>query len=62
MEAVCKLGPKSEEVRSGLVKLHIEELCDLYTLLRNITVNKSRRMKWAGHGTSVGRIEKHTGF
>lgn len=62
MEAVSKVGPKSEEVRPGCIKLHNEELCDLYTLLRIITVNKSRRMKWAGHGTCMGRIEKHTGF
>jgi len=61
LEAVCKPGPKSEKVRAGCIKLHNEELCDLYTLLHNITVNKSR-MKWAGHGTSMGRIEKHTGF
>jgi hypothetical protein len=57
-EAVCKLGRKSEEVRAGCIKLHNGELCDLYTLLHNTALNKSRRMKWAGHGTCMGRTEK----
>ena len=62
LEAVCKLGPTNKEVRAGCPKLHNGELCDLYTLLHNIAVNKLRRMKWAGHGTCVGRTENHIGF
>ena len=53
-------GPKKDEVRGELRKLHNEELGDLYSL--NIRAIKSRRMKWASHvarmwqGRSVHRI------
>jgi len=40
-------------------KMHIEELCDLYSLLNAIRVIKLRRMKWAGHVTGMeGKIKE----
>jgi len=40
--------PKRDEVTGELRKLHNEKLNDLYSST-NIRVNKSRRMRWAGH-------------
>jgi hypothetical protein len=42
-------GPKTVEVTGKWRKLHNEKLNDLYSLANNIRVNKSRRMRWAGH-------------
>jgi hypothetical protein len=36
-------------------KLHNEELRDLYSSPRIIRIIKSRRMRWAGHVTRMGR-------
>jgi hypothetical protein len=44
-------GRKSDEKRGGWSKLHNEELHDLY-FSQNITVMKSRRIKWAWHDRS----------
>jgi hypothetical protein len=38
-------GPKRDEVKGELRKLHNEELRDLYS----IRIIKSMRMRWAGH-------------
>jgi len=42
------LGPKREEVTGEWVKLHNEELSDLYCSPNIVRVIKSRRMRWAG--------------
>jgi hypothetical protein len=42
-------GPKREEVAGGWRRLHDEELRNLYASQSIITVNNSRRMRWAGH-------------
>jgi len=47
-------GPKREEVRGEWIKLHNEELNDLYCLPNIVRVIKSRRMKWAGHVARMG--------
>jgi hypothetical protein len=48
-------GPKRDEVMGGWRKLHNEELRDLYSLPSIIRMIKSRRMRWAGHVTRMGR-------
>jgi hypothetical protein len=40
-------GPKKDEVTGGWIKLHNEELHDLYSSPRIIRIIKSRRMRWA---------------
>ena len=47
-------GPTRDEVRGEWRKLHNEELNDLYCLTIFFWVIKSRRMRWAGHATSMG--------
>ena len=42
-------GPKTDEVTGEWIKLHYEELRDLYSLPNILRVVKSRRMRWAGH-------------
>jgi hypothetical protein len=53
-----------EEVTGEWRKPHNEELNDLYNSPHIIWVNKSRRMRWAGHVArmGVGRVEVYTGF
>ena len=36
------------------IKLHNEELSDLYSLPNIVRVVKSRRMRWAGHVARMG--------
>jgi hypothetical protein len=48
-------GPKRDEVTGGWIKLHNEELHNLYSSPSKIRMIKSRRMKWAGHVARVGR-------
>jgi hypothetical protein len=48
-------GPKRDEVRGEWRKLRNEELNDLYSLLNNIRVIKSRRLRRKGH---VARMEE----
>jgi len=55
-------GPKREEVRRELRKLHNEDLNDLYSSPSIVRVIKSRRMRWAGHIARMGRGEVYTGF
>jgi len=43
------------------MKLHNEELNDLYCSPNNVRVIKSRRTRWAGHVAHMGR-EVCTGF
>jgi hypothetical protein len=40
---------KRDEVMGQWIKLHNEELHDLYSLPSTIRIIKSRRLRWAGH-------------
>jgi hypothetical protein len=52
--------PKRDEVTGGWIKLHNEELRDLYSSPNKIRIIKSTRMRWAGH---VGPFwEKRTAY
>jgi len=53
---------KRDEVTGEWIKLHKEELKDLYSLPNIVRVVKSKRMKWAGHVARMGREEVCTGF
>ena len=55
-------GPKRGEVTGEWIKLHNEELSDLYSLPNIVRVVESRRMRWAGHVARMGRGEVCTGF
>jgi hypothetical protein len=48
-------GPERDEVAGGSRKLHNEELHNLYSSPNIITMVKSRRMRWAGYVTRIGR-------
>jgi hypothetical protein len=52
-------GPKMDEATGGCIKLHNEELCDLFSLPCVIRFIKSRRMKRARH---VARVEKRNSY
>jgi hypothetical protein len=43
-------------------KLHNEELHKLYSPPNIIKMIKSRRIRWAGHGTRIARREMHIGY
>jgi hypothetical protein len=47
-------GPKRDEVTGGWIKLHNEELHDLYSSPNIIRIIKARRMRWAGHVARMG--------
>jgi len=47
-------GPKRDEVTGECIKLHNEELNDLYSSPNIVRVIKSRRMRWAGHVARMG--------
>jgi hypothetical protein len=49
-------------VTGGWRKLHNEELHDLYSSPSIIRIIKSRRMRWVGHVTQVGRRGMHIGY
>jgi len=42
-------------VTGGWRRLHDEELCNLYAS-SNVSVIKSRRMRWAGHVALLGKM------
>jgi hypothetical protein len=42
-------GLKRDEVTGGLRKLNNKEFHDLLSMPSVIRINKSRRMRWAGH-------------
>jgi hypothetical protein len=48
-------GPKKDEVTGEWRKLHNEELRDLYSSPSIIRIIMSRRMRWAGNVTRMGR-------
>jgi len=47
-------GPKRNEVTGDWRKLHKEELNDLYSSPNIGRLNKSRRLRWAGHVARMG--------
>jgi hypothetical protein len=47
-------GSKKNEVTGGLIKLHNEEIHNLYSSPSIIGMIKSRRMRWAGHVARMG--------
>jgi len=47
-------GPKRDEVTGEWIKLHNEELNDLYSSPSIVQVIKSRRMRWASHVARMG--------
>jgi len=47
-------GPRRDELTNEWRKLHKEELYDLKSSPDILRVNKSRRMRWAGHVTRMG--------
>jgi hypothetical protein len=47
-------GPKRDEVMGGFIKLHSEEMHDLYSSPSIIRIIKSGRMKWVGHVAQMG--------
>jgi hypothetical protein len=49
-----KIGPKRKEVTGGLIKLHNEELLNMYSPLSVIRMIKSRRIRWAWHEARMG--------
>ena len=53
---------KRDELTVEWIKLHNEELNDLYCSLNIIGVIKPRRMRLAGHVTRMGRGKVRTGF
>ena len=48
-------GPKRDGVTGEWRRLHNEELYALYYSPNIIGVNKSRRLRWAGHVARMGR-------
>jgi hypothetical protein len=55
-------GFKGDEAIGRFRKLPNEELHKLYSSLNKIRMIKSRRMRWAGCVTRMGRGGMHTGF
>jgi hypothetical protein len=55
-------GPKRDEVTGGWRKLHNEELHNLYSSPSIIRMIKSRRMRWVGHVSRMGRSRMHIGY
>jgi hypothetical protein len=48
-------GPKRDEVTGEWIKLHNEELHDLYSSPSIVRIMKSRRMRWARHIARLGK-------
>ena len=42
-------GPKMDEVTREWIKLHNEDINDVYSSPNTVRAMKSRRMRWAGH-------------
>jgi hypothetical protein len=54
--------PKRDEVTVGWGKVHNEELHNLYSSPNIVRMIMSRRMRWAGHVTRMGRRGMHIGY
>ena len=54
--------PKRNEVTGEWRKLHNDGLSDLYVSPNIVRVIKSRRIRWTGHVTRMGRGKVYTGF
>jgi hypothetical protein len=54
-------GTERHEVTGGWIKLHNEELQNLYSSPSIIKMIKSRRMRWTGHVARMGRRGIHAG-
>jgi hypothetical protein len=52
--SVNLFGPKRDEVTGKWIKLHNQELNDLYSSPNIVREIKSRRMRWAGHVAHMG--------
>jgi hypothetical protein len=50
-----RFGLKRDKMAGGWIKLHNEELRDLYSLPSIIRMVKSRRMRWAGNVARMGK-------
>jgi hypothetical protein len=50
-------GPTRDGVTGKWRTLHNEELSDLYSSPNIITINSSRRMRWAGNIARIGELE-----
>ena len=48
-------GPKKDDITREWLKLHNEELNDLYSSPNIIRVIKSRSMRWVGHVPHMGK-------
>jgi hypothetical protein len=55
-------GSKRNEVTGGWRKLHNKERHNLYSSPSIITKIKSRRMRWAGYVSQMGRRGMHIGY
>jgi hypothetical protein len=53
-------GPKRDEMMGEWIKLHSEELYDLYSSPSIIRIMKSRRMRWTGHVARM--VEKRNAY
>jgi hypothetical protein len=53
---------EEDEVTGELRKLHDEEPRNLYSSPNIIRMIKSRRMRWVGHVTRMGRRGNHVGY
>jgi hypothetical protein len=55
-------GSRRDEVTGEWRKIHNEELNDLYSSPNIVPVNRSRRIRWAGHVALMGRRDVYTGL
>jgi hypothetical protein len=51
-------GPRRDEVTGEWMRLHNEELNDLYCSSNIVRLIKSRRMRWAGHVARMGEEKR----
>jgi hypothetical protein len=59
LRRIC--GPKRDEGKGEVRKLHNKELCDLHSSPFTVRVIKSR-IRWTGHVAGMERVEVYTGF
>jgi hypothetical protein len=54
-------GPKRDEIIGGWIKLHNEELHNLYSSPSIIRMSKSKRIRWTVHVAYTGKRGMHIG-